>query len=543
MSADAATFSPDGATLFFDEQMGSRSTIMISHRYRSGWSPPRPASFSGAWRDLDSAMAPDGSFLIFGSNRPRKPGGAPLDAVSFAGKVNVGMGDQLWRVDRAGIGGWSTPVRLPDTVNDGTRIFSPSVAADGSVYFQKPDLVSRSYHLYRSQFREGRYEIPYPVVIGPESANERDPAVAPDESFLVFSANYGNKGAPNRLYITFRNGRGWGAPIDLGDDVNRDGSEGPHLGSDRCTVYYDRGGEIWRISLASYIAAYGSRAPLPPAARIQPELFAPERVWPAGTDTAPTFTPDGSTVFFTHAEGVHRTIMVSHLRNDAWTVPQPASFSGTWRDIEPVMAPDGTYLIFVSNRPLTPGGRPLDGYFGGKARPGAGGALWRVDRKGDGWNQPVRLPSIVNSDPATYSPAVAADGSIYFNRPDPMTRRSHIYWAQAENGQFRAPVPLPMSDGTIADFDAAVAPDQSFIIFSSPRPPAKPGTAILFVAFRRNGGWTPPQPLGQGIEGYEVRLSPDLKTLYFSADAPAGSAGETGQSRIYHVSMPGLVDP
>jgi len=543
MSADAATFSPDGATIFFDEQMGSRSTIMISHRNRRGWSPPQPASFSGAWRDLDSAMAPDGSFLIFGSNRPRKAGAAPLDAVSFAGKVNVGMGDQLWRVDRAGTSGWSTPVRLPDTVNDGTRIFSPSVARDGSIYFQKPDLVSRSYHLYRSQFHEGRYEIPYPVVIGPESADERDPAVAPDESFLVFSANYGDKGASNRLYIVFRRGRGWGNPIDLGDEVNRAGAEGPHLGSDRCTVYYDRSGQIWRVSLTNYITAHAAKELPPPAVSIQPDLFAPERVWPAGTDIAPAFTPDGSTVFFTHAEGDRRTIMVAHWRDGAWTTPDPASFSGTWRDIEPAMAPDGTYLIFISNRPSMAGGAPLDGYFGGQVRPGAGGALWRVDRKGDGWSEPMRLPDIVNTDPATYSPAVAADGSIYFNRPDPVTRKSHIYWAQAENGRFRAPVPLPMSDGTIADFDAAVAPNQSFIIFSSPRPPAKPGTAILFVTFHRNGGWTPPKPLGQGIEGFEARLSPDLKTLYFSADAPAGSAGETGQSRIYHVFMPGLVDP
>jgi Tol biopolymer transport system component len=541
VSMDAAVFSPDGSTVFFDEQVGRGSTIMISHRKGGRWSQPEAASFSGSWRDLDPAMAPDGSFLIFSSNRPYQPGGPPLDAMSFAGMVNRGTGAQLWRVDRTAKGDWTAPVRLPDAVNDGTRIFSASVAADGSVYFQKPDPVSRTYHLYRSQLRGDQYATPVPVAIGPESADERDPTVAPDESFLVFSANYRGKAAANRLQIVFRNGRGWGTPIDLGDEINRDGAEGPHLGPDRCTIYYDKDGQIWRVSLASTIAAHPAAAPEPPVAEVQPTLFAPERGWPAGMDASPAFTPDGSTVFFTHAEGERRTIMVSHLRNGTWSMPEPASFSGTWRDIEPAMAPDGTYLIFISNRPAVPGGKPLDGFFGGQARPGMGGALWRVDRKGDGWSEPVRLPDIVNNNPATYSPAVGADGSVYFNWPDPVTRRSHLYWARAEGNGFRAPEPLPISDGTISDFDAVVAPDQSFIIFSSPRPPAKPGTAILFVSYRRGGGWTPPQPLGSGIKGYEARLSPDLKILYFSDDAPAGSEGEAGQTRIYQIPLQGLI--
>jgi Tol biopolymer transport system component len=541
IAIDAATFSRDGATVFFDEQADRGSTIMISHRKRGRWFPPEVASFSGASRDLDPAMAPDNSFLIFSSNRSAVPSGPPLDAVSFAGTVNLGMGGQLWRVDRLPKGGWSRAVRLPDAVNDGTRIFSPSVAADGSVYFQKPDPVSRTFHLYRSQFRDGRYEAPVPVAIGPESADERDPAIAPDESFLVFSANSRGKGQPNRLQIVFRKGHNWGAPIDLGDDVNREGAQGPHLGPDRCTIYYDRNGRIWRVSLASTIAGHRA-ARIGPRPDARPDLFAAARAWPAGTDATPAFTPDGSTVFFTHALGERRTIMVSRLRDGRWSAPAPAPFSGIWRDIEPAMAPDGSYLVFISNRPATMGAAPLDGYFGGQARPRQGGALWRVDRDGDGWSEPVRLPDIVNSDPSTYSPAVAGDGSIYFNRPDPVTRKSHIYWAQAEVGGFRSPEPLPMSDGTVSDFDAAVAPDQSFIMFSSPRPPAKPGTAILFVTYRRSGGWTPPQPLGAGIQGYEARLSPDLKTLYFSADAPAGPANGDRQSRIYQIPLQGLID-
>ena len=85
------------------------------------------------------------------------------------------------------------------------------------------------------------------------------------------------------------------------------------------------------------------------------------------------------------------------------------------------MAPDGSYLIFASNRPATDGGAPLDGNYGGAVRPGRGGNLWRVDRRGGGWSKPVRLPEAVNANTSVFSPSVVADGSLYFMKPSPET--------------------------------------------------------------------------------------------------------------------------
>jgi hypothetical protein len=238
VSVDAATFTPDGQTVFFDESVGAASTIMVSSRRQGVWSVPQIAPFSGRWSDKDPSMAPDGSFLIFGSNRPPAPGGKILDAVHPDGKVSVGQGNHLWRVDRKG-SGWSAPVRLPDEINDSGRIFSASVVGDGSVYFQRPDPASLTFHIFRSQYRDGRYQAPTMILIGPASADQRDPAVAPDESFMVFSGNYTSRRGANRLYIAFRKGDGWEPPIDLGDAINHDGAEGPHLGPGARTVYYD----------------------------------------------------------------------------------------------------------------------------------------------------------------------------------------------------------------------------------------------------------------------------------------------------------------
>ena len=246
-NVNAVTFAADGNTAWFDEVAGGGSTIMESRRVEGAWTTPRIASFSGEWRDLDPAMAPDGSFIVFCSNRPASPGGAALDSTTFDGRVHPGSGSQLWRVDRLG-SGWSEPVLLPPAVNDSTRLYSPSIVDGGSLYYQHPDAGSRTFHLVRSQYAGGRYQAPVAVVIGPHEADERDPAVAPDESFVVFSTKRPPGQQDGRLVIAFRTGDHWGEPIDLGDAVNHDGAEGPHLGADGRTIYVD--------STATFEAAY-----------------------------------------------------------------------------------------------------------------------------------------------------------------------------------------------------------------------------------------------------------------------------------------------
>lgn len=237
-NVDAVTFTPDGATAFFDAVAGGGSTIMESHRVDGAWTLPRIAPFSGEWRDLDPAMAPDGTFLVFCSNRPVVPGGKPLDATTFDGHVHAGYGSHLWRVDRVGAG-WGEPRLLPPAVNDDNRLYSPSVVRDGSVYYQHPDASTHTYHLMRAQLADGRYQAPAVVAIGPREADERDPAVAPDESFIVFSTKRPPGQPEARLVIALRVDGRWGEPRDLGDAVNHDGAEGPHLGADGRTVYFD----------------------------------------------------------------------------------------------------------------------------------------------------------------------------------------------------------------------------------------------------------------------------------------------------------------
>ena len=223
-SEDCFSMTPDGDTAVFDISNGSSSTIVISRQGRGGWSAPTIAPFSGQWYDHDPAVSPDGKFVVFASKRPAKAGGEAVGG--------------LWRVDRQGEG-WGTPWRLPDAVNVSPRIYAPSIAKDGSVYFIRPD-DDGIQHIFRSQYRDGTYQPAVRQMLGDASTHQKDPAIAPDESFVVFDTDQGGKKDQDRLFIAFREGDHWSAPADLGDAVNADNNPwGAHVSADGKTLYFN----------------------------------------------------------------------------------------------------------------------------------------------------------------------------------------------------------------------------------------------------------------------------------------------------------------
>jgi Tol biopolymer transport system component len=252
----------------------------------------------------------------------------------------------------------------------------------------------------------------------------------------------------------------------------------------------------------------------------EPQIFSPGVISGPAHDSAPAFTPDGKTVYFGRGNNDADFILVSNLAHARWSEPIIAPFSGRWLDMEPAMSPDGSHLVFVSNRPVTPGGQPIDGAIGGQSQPRKGANLWRVDRSDKGWSEPIRLPDNINSSNSTYAPSVAANGDIYFMRPDGAKSRFRIFMAKRASEGYENPVPVSFSDGRDTDVDPAIAPDQSFIVFGSSRHAKK--DIDLFIAFRRGGRWGDPLYLGDKVNSptsdAEPRLGPDNHTLYFSSE-------------------------
>lgn len=248
-SDDTLAFTPDGNTVFFDRSEGKRKAIMVSHKVDGRWSQPQVAVFSGRWYDQDPAMAPDGSYIVLSSDRPVAPGGKRL-LRDVDGKAY--HGGNLWKVERKG-SQWGAPTWLGAVVNQDPFLVSPSVAADGTLYFIRQDHRDHAMHIFSSRRRDGRYLAPVRVELGDPATTTHDPAIAPDGSFIVFG--YGKTAAGlGRLCIAFRDGDHWSKPIDLGDTVNGVGPWGSHVLPDGHTLTFTGSTALYRLSLEPWLS-------------------------------------------------------------------------------------------------------------------------------------------------------------------------------------------------------------------------------------------------------------------------------------------------
>jgi hypothetical protein len=228
----SATFSPDGDTVYFmRSDFGEKDdTILVSQRRDGHWSAPEVAGFSGQWHDSEPTFSPDGQRLYFVSNRPPRPGAAPVTAQMgghrFAGK-------NLWYVQRQPDGRWGEPVHVDGALNDGGMIYNPSVAANGDVYFSAHREDSgRFYQIYVARRTAQGLAAPERVALGDVARNRMDPAIDPAQRFILFAGDEGDALGRADIYIAFRQPDGrWGKPEHLGGEVNSDSLENaPSLG-------------------------------------------------------------------------------------------------------------------------------------------------------------------------------------------------------------------------------------------------------------------------------------------------------------------------
>jgi hypothetical protein len=285
---------------------------------------------------------------------------------------------------------------------------------------------------------------------------------------------------------------------------------------------------LW-IATGALCMAHAASAAAPIAT--MPELVTLDGILHPDSDDTLAFTPDRNTVLFDRSEGSRKTIMISRKVNGAWSVPQVASFSGRWFDQDPVVAPDGSYMLFDSDRPVTSGGTPLVQSYFNRGRPAPGANIWKVERKGDGWGSPVWLGPVVNNDVFIDFASVAADGTLYFTRWDTNQKIMRMWRSAYRNGTYQSPVSAEVGDPAVSIHDPAVAPDQSFILFDYGK--VKGGLGRLCIAFPQGEGWSKPMDLGDIINKdvpWGAHLAPDGQTVYF-----------TGQSGIWQLSLTPLL--
>jgi hypothetical protein len=217
----SAALTPDGNTLYFmrSDLAESDDTILVSHRNHGTWSTPSVVAFSGVWHDSEPALSPDGQRLYFVSNRPLTSGGAPI--VAELGGTQF-AGTNLWFVQRQQNGNWSEPVHVDGALNDGAMIYNPSVAANGDIYFSAHRGDSGAhYQIYVARKQGDGFADPQRVELGDIKNNRMDPAIDPQQRFILFAGNEGDSLGSADIYISFHQPDGsWGKPEHLGGDIN-----------------------------------------------------------------------------------------------------------------------------------------------------------------------------------------------------------------------------------------------------------------------------------------------------------------------------------
>jgi hypothetical protein len=120
----------------------------------------------------------------------------------------------------------------------------------------------------------------------------------------------------------------------------------------------------------------------------------------------------------------------------------------------------------------------------------------------------------------------------------------HIYRSQMRDGKFEVPILVSFGDPTIPNFDPMVAPDESYIIFSSKRTVTAKSMG-MYIAFRTDTGWGDPidlrTVLSDNVHGIEARLSPDGKTLYLSNSRSSSGTDIPDARFVWRVDLSSLL--
>jgi Tol biopolymer transport system component len=220
-----------------------------------------------------------------------------------------------------------------------------------------------------------------------------------------------------------------------------------------------------------------------------PELFMPGVISNCDLHSGVFFSADGKEVYYSISKESQHHIMFMKEENGQWTRPKSLCMG-----LAPFLSPDGKTLFFTT--------RDYE--------------IWKMERSANNWSDPISLGPTINCSRSQYSSCVTDDGTLYYMNAKGIVRSTLI------EGCYTEPEPLGRAiNSNNYEGPAYVAPDESYMIFSSFRPGGY-GSSDLYISFRReNDIWTEPRNMGSKInsDGRDRLpfVSSDGKYLFFNS--------------------------
>jgi Tol biopolymer transport system component len=204
------------------------------------------------------------------------------------------------------------------------------------------------------------------------------------------------------------------------------------------------------------------------------------------------FSPDGKTIIFSRYPD--KTSYIMTFENGKWSEPVESFFHGK----EVSFSKDGNKIFYYTG----------------------GGDIFFVEKKDANWSEPVKMGKNINTAETEYYPSIVNDGSIYFSR-DGNWKTGRVMYSKFIDGNYSAAVDLGLPINNGGALHAWISPDESYMLFNSPRVGSFTQNDI-WVSFRKSDGtWTNPKNLGEKINSSADAIlcptvSPDGKYMFFT---------------------------
>lgn len=239
----------------------------------------------------------------------------------------------------------------------------------------------------------------------------------------------------------------------------------------------------------------------------KPAIFAPGIISGKYLEhSAAVFSSDGNEVYWCSRENQESTLKIWFTKRikNRWT--KPAIFN-------PLGVGVNHFDPFVSvdNKRI---------YFGADSNGNTD--IWFVERKGNGWNKPQSISSSVNNNSGQCQASLAVNSNMYYIDYRTIDNKwtCDILKSKFKKGNYLQPDTLPPSINSSAqDWTPYIAPDESYLIFSSNR---QNEWGDLYICFHdtQTETWTEAINLGEPIntetqESFPY-VSPDGKYLFFT---------------------------
>lgn len=252
---------------------------------------------------------------------------------------------------------------------------------------------------------------------------------------------------------------------------------------------------------------------------LKSRVFEPENISTDAVEYSPTFSSSGSEIYFAKSNDkwgsgeLKSSIYYSIRKDNKWSPPKLASFSGHHNDSDPHLTHDDETMFFISKRPSEINQISAD--------------IWMVEKNQKGeWGTPIRLNSSINSTANEYSPRTDKNGNLYFasDRPGGYGQ-GDLYMVRKENEKFTLPINLGNSINTDkGEWNLEISGDGELIIFeASERVQNLSSYGDLYISFNLNNKWTIPQNIKElnttGSDLYPHLTNRENILYYTSSDS------------------------